>query len=434
MRRCVIFDLDGTLTQSEEGIFNCVRYAAEKLGLPEIEGDMLRRFVGPPLKYSFMHELGLDEERADAAVAYYRERYGEKGLFENRVYPGIRTLLATLKKHGDWVAVATGKPQRPSERILEHFGLRKWIDRLVGPDNSADAGKTELVRAALPEDYDPENAYMVGDRMFDIDGGHGAGIRSIGVGYGYGTEEELRSSGCDVYAATVEALLSFLCPESETQRGFFLSMEGLDGAGKSTQIRLLTDALDRYGYSVVHSREPGGCMISEKIREIILDRANEGMTAETEALLYAASRAQHVHDVIVPHLQAGRLLLSDRYIDSSVAYQGGGRELGVSTVMAINDHAIHGLYPDVTVFLDLPHKTALERVYRAGEPDRMEIEGDSFHARVEAAYREMIRLHPERFVVVDATKTPEDMGELIAAGVLGKLDAMERAAMEKDNG
>ena len=204
-------------------------------------------------------------------------------------------------------------------------------------------------------------------------------------------------------------------------------MEGLDGSGKSTQLRLLTDALERFGFEVVHSREPGGCPISEKIREIILDRANEGMTAETEAYLYAASRAQHVHDVILPAIGAGKLLLSDRFIDSSIAYQGGGRMLGVEEVMDMNRYAINGLFPDLTVFLDLPHKTALSRRYGASEPDRIEIEGEPFHARVEAAYREMITRHPERFVAVDASRPADVIGDEVARNVISRLMQMEES-------
>ena len=424
MRRCVIFDLDGTLTRSEEGIFNCVRYAAAQLGMEEPPVEVFRRFIGPPLKYSFMHELGMDEKTAEEATGLYRQRYQKTGLYENSVYPGIRRLLAGLKRQGDWVAVATGKPQKTSERVLEHFGLSKWLDRVVGPDLSADAGKAELIRRALPEDWKDGEAYMVGDRRFDIEGGKAVGLKTVWAGYGYGSREEYLECGADLYAATVQDLISLL-DLSPVTPGWFLSMEGLDGSGKSTQLALLTGALEQYGYEVVHSREPGGCMISEKIREIILDRANQGMTPETEALLYAASRAQHVHDTIRPAVESGRLLLSDRYIDSSVAYQGGGRKLGVDEVMEINRYAVDGLYPDITVFLDLPHDKALARRYQASVPDRMEMEDNAFHSRVEEAYRKMLEMHMERFVTVDASGKPEEIGKEIAQKVLEKLDRME---------
>ena len=202
MRRCVIFDLDGTLTQSEEGIIRSVEYALEKMQWKIPDALDLHRFIGPPLLFSFQEYTGMTRELAERATALYRERYTTVGLFENRVYPGIRTLLRALKKRGDWVAVATGKPQGPSERILAYFGLDKWIDRVVGPEKGAEAGKADLIRAALPETWD--QAYMVGDRKFDVEGGKEAGVTTIGAGYGYGSEEELRESGYQAVRIAVE--------------------------------------------------------------------------------------------------------------------------------------------------------------------------------------------------------------------------------------
>ena len=143
-KRCVIFDLDGTLTQSEEGIWNCVRYAAEKCGFPEPDAATLRKFVGPPLSYSFREYLHMPDEMADVAVAKYRERYSVVGLFENRVYPGIRRLLQMLRRQGAYVAVATGKPQVYAERVVDHFGLTKWFDKVVGPGMAASHEKDDL--------------------------------------------------------------------------------------------------------------------------------------------------------------------------------------------------------------------------------------------------------------------------------------------------
>ena len=137
VRKCVIFDLDGTLTRSEEGIWNCVRYAAEKLGFPVPDAATLRKFIGPPLGWSFMEYMGMSEEMANKAVSTYRERYEAVGLFENRVYPGIRRLLRRLKRDGWYIGIATGKPQRSSERIIEHFGLNRYITKIVGPKDGA---------------------------------------------------------------------------------------------------------------------------------------------------------------------------------------------------------------------------------------------------------------------------------------------------------
>ncbi|MBR4081073.1 MAG: dTMP kinase [Clostridia bacterium] len=203
--------------------------------------------------------------------------------------------------------------------------------------------------------------------------------------------------------------------------GAFLSIEGLDGSGKTTQIRLLTDAMDRFGFEVVHSREPGGCPISEKIRDIILDKTNEGMTDIAEALLYAASRAQHVQQVIRPAVAAGKVLLCDRFVDSSVAYQGGGRRLGVEQVLAINAPAVDGTLPMATIYLDIDHRESLRRRAAATELDRMELAGDDFHSRTEAAYRALIARDPERFVVVDATQKPEEIGTQVAQEILRRL-------------
>lgn len=423
MCKAVIFDLDGTLTQSEEGIFNCVRYAAEKLGFPMPEEDTLRKFVGPPLAYSFREYMGMDAEMADRAVAVYRERYGVVGLFENRVYPGIRRLLRMLKAQGCWCAIATGKPQGPAERIAAHFGLAQWLDRVVGPVDSA-PDKEQLIRAALPEDWD--EAWMVGDRRFDMEGGIKVGLKTLGAGWGYGSREELEGSGCQVYCPTVQDAIGALCGDAVPPEGFFVSIEGLDGSGKTTQVNLLTDTLDRYGYEVIPSREPGGTPIAEKLRALLLDPANKAMTDETEALLYAASRAQHVREKIRPALKAGKLLFCDRFVDSSVAYQGGGRQLGVQHVLDINAPAVDGTLPMVTVYLDIGHEQALQRRANATGLDRMEQEADSFHARVEAAYRELIRRDPGRFVVVDATQPPEDIGRQVAEQVLTRLMEAEK--------
>lgn len=423
MRKVVIFDLDGTLTQSEEGIWNCVKYAAEKLGFPAPDAPTLRKFIGPPLGYSFCEYMGMDEETANRAVATYRERYNQVGLFENRVYPGIRRLLRSLKQEGWYIAVATGKPQTTSERVLTHFGLDKFVAKICGPADGHVADKTELIRRALPPEWDAsaDEAWMVGDRNFDVEGAIGAGVKSIGVGFGYGSEEELRGAGCTAYCATVQDVIDLLCPGAMPPKGAFLSVEGLDGSGKGTQIRLLTDALDRFGFELVLSREPGGCPISEKLRDIILDKHNTEMDDVTEALLYAASRAQHVRQVIRPAIAAGKVMVCDRFVDSSVAYQGGGRGLGVQWVLDVNAPAVDGTLPDATVYLDVDHETSLKRRAAATELDRMELAGDSFHAHTEAGYRELIRRDPQRFIVVDATRTPDEIGKEVAARVIARL-------------
>ncbi len=203
-------------------------------------------------------------------------------------------------------------------------------------------------------------------------------------------------------------------------------MEGLDGSGKTTQIEMLTQSLTRFGFEVQHSREPGGCPVAEEIRRVILDRNNKDMEAVAEAYLYAASRAQHVRQVIRPALSAGKLLLCDRFVDSSVAYQGGGRKLGVDQVLNINASAVDGTLPTATVYLELDHVTALMRRCRATELDRIEMETEQFHARVEKAYHELIDRDPARFVVVGAARDKEAIAADVLAGVLDKLTEAEK--------
>ena len=414
----VLFDLDGTLTQSEEGIWNCARHTLKTMGLPEPDAATLRKFIGPPLMWSFQNLAGMTEELALQAQEIYRERYNTLGLFENRVYPGIRYALRCLKKSGAQLGVVTGKPEGPTRRILEHFGLAPFFESVVcATDNKAD--KEEMIRKSLPEGCD--EAWMVGDRKFDMEGGKRAGIHTLGVTYGYGSEEELLESGAEKLAHTPREIAEVLCPEAEPVRGAFLSMEGPDGSGKGTQLEKLADLLDRYGFEVVRTREPGGTPIGEKIRQILLDRENAGMTDETEALLYAASRAQHVREVIRPAVKEGKVVLCDRFVDSSAAYQGGGRKMGVDRILQINEAAVGGTMPDLTVYLDIDHRKAMARRCAVSEPDRMEMEAESFHGRVEDGYHQLIAKDPDRFAVVNAEGSREEIAAKIAEKVLSKL-------------
>ena len=414
----VLFDLDGTLTQSEEGIWNCARHALEKMGFPEPDEATLRKFIGPPLMWSFRNLAGMTEEQALQAQTIYRERYNTVGLFENRVYPGIRYSLRCLKKAGAHLGVVTGKPEKPTKRILEHFGIAPYFESvLCATDNKAD--KEQMIRNSLPEGYG--EAWMVGDRKFDMEGGRLAGIHTLGVTYGYGSEEELLGSGAEKLAHTPREIAKVLCPEVAGITGAFLSMEGPDGSGKGTQLEKLRDTLDRYGFEVLATREPGGTPIGEKIRQILLDRENAGMTDETEALLYAASRAQLVREVVRPAVKDGKIVLCDRFVDSSAAYQGGGRQMGIERVLRINEPAVDGTLPDLTVYLDIDHRTAMARRCAATEPDRMEMEADSFHARVEDGYHQLIARDPDRFAVVNAAGDREEIAEEVARKVLAKL-------------
>ncbi len=418
----VLFDLDGTLTESGEGIRKCARYALEKMGRPVPDDDVLKQFIGPPLIWSFQNLTGMSGEEAERAQAIYRERYNTVGLFENRVYPGIRYVLRCLKKAGYGLGVVTGKPAAPTGRILEHFELKKFFDSVIcATDHHAD--KEDMIRSSLPEDC--EEAWMVGDRKFDMEGGCRAGIHTLGVAYGYGSEEELRESGAEKLAKTPREIAEILCPEMAGVTGAFLSMEGTDGSGKGTQLQKLEDLLDRFGFEVIMTREPGGTAIGEKIRQILLDRENAGMTDETEALLYAAARAQLVREVIRPAVRNGKVILCDRFVDSSVAYQGGGRQMGVERVLKINEPAVDGTLPDLTVYLDIDHRKAMARRCAASVPDRMEMEAESFHARVEDGYHRLIAMDPGRFAVVNAEGDREEIAGEIARKVISRLTEAE---------
>ncbi|MFC6314057.1 dTMP kinase [Lapidilactobacillus achengensis] len=188
--------------------------------------------------------------------------------------------------------------------------------------------------------------------------------------------------------------------------GFFISFEGPDGAGKSTVIQELMQPLaSQTGQQIVVTREPGGSAIAEKIRQIILDVNNQEMDDWTEALLFAASRRQHLVEVIEPALAADKIVLCDRFVDSSVAYQGGGHQLGTDQVAALNDFAIQGHYPDLTLYLDVPVTVGLQRVQKLGAGfDRLEGQKLAFHQRVRDTYQTLLAANPQRMIAVDADR------------------------------
>ena len=197
------------------------------------------------------------------------------------------------------------------------------------------------------------------------------------------------------------------------EKGIFITFEGSDGSGKSTQVRRLRAHCEEKGYKVLFTREPGGTEISEKIRSIILDPKNTAMSGYTEALLYAASRAQLVAEVIKPALDRGEIVICDRFMDSSIAYQGFGRELG-DGVRTINEFAIGGLSPDLTFFLDLPPEEGMKRVMRGDSPDRLEREAMAFHRKVYEGYKELSRIYKERFLTIDASASIDSIADKIA--------------------
>jgi len=181
-------------------------------------------------------------------------------------------------------------------------------------------------------------------------------------------------------------------------KGKFISFEGPDGSGKTSVIKVVEKYLIDKGYEVIVTREPGGIKISEKIRDIIHDVEHIEMDPRTEALLYAASRSQHLNQKIIPAVEAGKIVLCDRYVDSSLAYQGYGRKLGFDEVLAINMFAIDGVFPDLTIFVDVRPEVGLKRVFSTEEREknRLDLEPLKFHKKIYEGYLEIIKKYPNR--------------------------------------
>jgi dTMP kinase len=203
-------------------------------------------------------------------------------------------------------------------------------------------------------------------------------------------------------------------------QGVFITFEGLDGCGKSTQMDLLAQALSERGYVITVTREPGGTPLGEGIRDMLLDPKHHGMSARAEALLYAAARAHLVETVIRPALEDGQIVLCDRYIDSSLAYQGYGRGLGTDYILLVNDWGTGGLFPDLTLFLDLDDSVRSTRV--AAVPDRLEAEDEAFHQRVAQGFRELLMVHRHRIRRVDATGSAAEVQERLRAIIEQELE------------
>ena len=221
MYKYLLFDLDGTITKSEEGIFNCIKYALDWAGIPYPEYSVFRSFIGPSLYDSFVREFGMDDAKAKEMVAKYRERYNVVGLFEAEVYEGVADTLCALKEKGCILSVATSKPTEPTLRILEKFGVGKYFDVVVGsnPDGTGSDKKHIISQVleslkkdhGLTEDMIKSNqVVMIGDRRYDIEGGKACGLQTIGVLYGYGSREEFEAAGADNIVETPEEIVNLL--------------------------------------------------------------------------------------------------------------------------------------------------------------------------------------------------------------------------------
>lgn len=216
----------------------------------------------------------------------------------------------------------------------------------------------------------------------------------------------------------------------------FVTFEGIEGSGKSTQIRILNDVLKLRGFDTVLTREPGGTAIGEQIREILLNTAHKGMTPLCELFLYASARAEHVGEIIRPALTAGKIVLCDRFTDATVAYQGYGRGFSVELIQRINDLATESLKPDLTLLLDCPAEEGLKRVaerkaLKKAADDRFEEEPLEFHQRIRGGYLSIARADKKRFVIVDASQDVEAVHQKITQEILARLSKNPSESLRK---
>lgn len=212
-KKYVLFDLDGTLTDSQEGIMNSIEYALAYFGIQVEDRDLLRPWLGPPLKDSMMKYYGFDQEKALTGIRQYREYFDKKGIFENKVYPGIEALLQNLQEQGYILMTATSKPEVAAKRILDHFNLSQYFYYVGGATlDESRVHKGDVIHYVLERSFinDLSEVIMVGDRENDIFGARQNGLESIGVLYGYGTLEELQTAGADYLAETAGKIADFL--------------------------------------------------------------------------------------------------------------------------------------------------------------------------------------------------------------------------------
>ncbi len=191
----------------------------------------------------------------------------------------------------------------------------------------------------------------------------------------------------------------------------FITLEGPEGSGKTSAINKVKEILESEGHEIVMTREPGGTAISEQIREVILNKENTSMDPRTEALLYAASRRQHLVEKIWPSVKEGKIVICDRYLDSSLAYQGFARNLGIEDILKINMYATENTFPDLTLLFDLDPEIGLGRINadKNREVNRLDLEKLSFHKAVREGYLKLAKMYPERFVIIDASKSKEEV-------------------------
>lgn len=203
----------------------------------------------------------------------------------------------------------------------------------------------------------------------------------------------------------------------------FITIEGPEGSGKTTAVDAAVKELEKLGYQIVRTREPGGTPIAEQIRNVILDKNNTAMDQRTEALLYAASRRQHLVEKVWPALKEGKIVVCDRYLDSSLAYQGGARGLGVDNILQVNSFATEGTFPDLTLLFDLDPEIGLARIAANSdrEVNRLDLEKIEFHKKVRNTFLELAKRYPERFVVIDASQSREEVAKKTLEVMLSRI-------------
>ena len=203
----------------------------------------------------------------------------------------------------------------------------------------------------------------------------------------------------------------------------FITLEGPEGSGKTTAVNYAVNKLEEMGYQIVRTREPGGTPIAEQIRNVILDKNNTAMDKRTEALLYAAARRQHLVEKVWPAIKEGKIVICDRYLDSSLAYQGGARELGVDNVLQVNSFATEGTFPDLTLLFDIDPKVGLARISANSdrEVNRLDLEKLEFHNKVRNTFLELAKRYPERFVIIDASKSQQEVADMTLKVILSRL-------------
>lgn len=203
----------------------------------------------------------------------------------------------------------------------------------------------------------------------------------------------------------------------------FITLEGPEGSGKTTAVEETVEILKSKGYQIVRTREPGGTPISEEIRNIILDKKNTDMDPRTEALLYAASRRQHLVQKVWPAIKEGKIVICDRFLDSSLAYQGGARELGIDEVLNINLFATENTWPDLTLLFDIDPEIGLKRIASNAnrEVNRLDLEKLEFHKKVRNTFLELAKRYPDRYVIIDASKSKEEVKQLTLNAIMERL-------------